>query len=154
MMFMLGVYAERDFNKNFSSQAGITYIKKGADKVSILGYYPCSVRADYLDLDVILKGKLGMKSFNPYGLFGTYIGIKLSAEAEHQTERVNWSPYTSDLNLGLYLGAGSDIIAGKNSAVSIELRYELGMQNLNDGVGTSMVTSNGLKLIAGMKFGL
>jgi hypothetical protein len=149
---MIGIFAERSWSKNFSSQAGLTYIGKGADKVYILGYYPCTVSADFLDLEVLLKGKLGMKGLDPYGLFGTYVGFKLSADAEHMGQSVNWSSHTSDIGLGLYLGAGTDISVGMKSAAFLELRYEFGMQNLNEDVGTSMVTSNGLKLLAGLKF--
>lgn len=154
MTFMLGIIAERNFNKNFSLQTGLTYIKKGADKIYILGYYPCSARADYLDLDVLMKAKLNSKGFTPYGLFGTFVGFKLSAEAKHQNTTIDWSSYTSGINLGLYFGAGIDLNTGKNSAVLIEFRYELGANNVNDGAGTSMVTTNGIKMIAGMKFGL
>jgi hypothetical protein len=154
IMLMAGGFGERSWNKNFSTQVGISYVRKGADRIDILGYYPCSATADYLDIDILLKGKLGMQGFNPYGLFGFFIGIKLSASAEYEGESLDWSSHLNDPNLGLYIGAGTDISVSKNSEAFVEFRYELGMQNLNKDVGPSNVTSQGFKLIAGLKFGL
>ena len=109
---------------------------------------------NYIQVPVMLKAVFGDKSATSFFVeAGPYIAYGLSASAkacfsgECETEDINWEDDgLKRMDFGIQAGAGVNI----NSNLSLNVRYILGLANINDGEET--VKNTGINIAIGYKF--
>jgi hypothetical protein len=132
-----------------SIQPELLYVQKGAqDKNNSKFKY----MLDYIEIPVLLKASFGTTSTKPSIFVGPAIGILMTSKFTDGTTDVDNKDNTNSMDLGLVVGAGVDI-----SKITVDLRYELGLSNINKApagyTGTMPTTNNGaMLLMVGVSF--
>jgi opacity protein-like surface antigen len=138
------------------------YLQKGTKvegNVDAVGKVEQTVKANYLEMPVLVKLALGTSTTKPYLMAGPTIGFLLSAKtitkAAGQEEEEDIKEFVKDIDFGLDFGAGVSFPAG-NNAIFVEGRYALGLTNVNDDPDDpdTKIKTKGIQFMAGISFPL
>jgi hypothetical protein len=154
----MGLYAgalfEVQFSDMFAGQIEAAYSMEGAkEEGTMMGVaYTATVKLDYLEIPILLKVILPVPAVNPYIIVGPALGINLgatvTAEAGGQTHDTDIKDAISGTDFGLAFGAGVAIPMG----LIVELRYTLGLSNINKDNDTVKNHNNVFAILAGWEF--
>lgn len=126
-----GVYANIPIAKSFSFSPELLYSSKGA-KYDSMDYSPAySLHANYLDIPLLVK-YTHSSGFNVET--GPQIGFLLSAKAKADGISVDDKQYLNSTEFAWDFGIGYDL---SSVPLGIELRYDLGLSNLEKSVANS-----------------
>lgn len=99
---------------------------------------------DYLAVPMLLKAKFAAGAVSPFLVAGPALGLRLSS--------ATGSVYKS-INFSLDFGGGLEIPAG-SVAVTLDVRYSLGLTNTLDTTTTLSQKTKALQFLAGVSFPL
>ena len=153
MGYQGGLFLEKGWNRYLSTQTELFYIKRETKDIKI-NHYLYDASADYLDLDLLVKGKFGTHRFNIFAFGGPFLGFLLSSTVKHISENADTALPVSSLNYGFYFGVGFEFFISINNSFFTEFRYELGSANLNKNSYPSVSTQGFSWTLFGFKFGL
>ncbi|MFK8102710.1 MAG: porin family protein [Saprospiraceae bacterium] len=150
----IAIPVEIGITENFSVQPELTYLQKGSSfSFDILGFNTeSSTTLNYFELPVLAKYKfVKTDDLGVYAAAGPTFGYALGGESKVSIQGVEETTdfdfdaeENEDFNrfdLGLSLGAGVEYKAGPGSIV-LDLRYVLGLSNLNGGENDGVTTKN------------
>ncbi len=120
-------------------------------------------KVGFLEIPILLKGKLVHSSVHPYGFVGPSIGITLSSTTT--TEATGFPATDEDTkhevkstDFSVVFGAGAELAVNKNVRVTFDGRYALGLSNVaSDQGGTAQggtVKTRGIQFFAGVLFAI
>lgn len=150
--FLLGVSSEVPLSRSFSFQPELQFIKRGfsvsqATSVDALGVtLPIGARANttvnYIDLPLLVKGKIGMGATRFYGVIGPSVGYAVSARVQPQVTLLfdfNLPAINIDLSDAQYrrtdiaavFGAGAEHNVGSGKLFA-DVRYQHSFNSMID----------------------
>ena len=166
--FIGGGFVSYDFNNLISIQSEVLYSMRGNARVfpeQILGQLiiPESkvvTKLNYIEIPLLLFISFDLNSnIRPKILIGPAISFLLTAKSEAEIysdeegteidQKELWKPN----DYGIIFGIGADYTVGNNKII-LDIRYNLGLADLNDGVGGGKITSNTISLLLGYLIGL
>jgi Outer membrane protein beta-barrel domain len=137
-----------------SAQTGIDFAVKG---VRVDTDFPGTSETSYmsyLEIPLLLRADLPVsKRVAPYVYLGPALGIFLDAHTRFDDGRFYESNRGIEpLDIGLMLGAGTAVNIGENGAVTMDVRYNLGLRNwLSNPIGDSEVFNRAIYLTVGYR---
>lgn len=156
---MFGAAAEIGFGPMFAVQVEPTYDQKG-DKFE-QGSAKQTSTATFLEFPILFKVKFLQGSFKPYAFVGPSIGFTLSSKVkvegagpgfDGETDNKN---NTSSTDFALAFGGGGEYKVAQKVGITGDVRYALGLSNLNKAAGsTTTVKSRGFQILFGVLFHL
>lgn len=152
LLWHLGVGTEFTIHENFTDACYIRFIRKGAEDV--YDYKGAYIIGNYLEIENALKFGLFASPIKPYALMSLAIGFKLGATGYSPSgASVDYSDYLTGSDFGLYFGAGAEIPATSKFSIEPEVKYWLGLSDVNDNNQTPKATvkSNGFQINVGAK---
>ena len=156
--FKFGVLAELGFSPMFAIQVEPMYVMKGSELSE--GNAKAKFKASFLEIPVVLKVKFNAGDITPYIFAGPNIGLLLSAKFEDefnsQTVETDIKDETSSIDFAIDFGAGVGIAAGSGSVIIFDVRYALGLSNLNDNPDdpNTTIKSTGIQILVGAAFAI
>ncbi len=164
MSVLVGGYALVDFPGPFAAQPEMRYLQQGADFTvqfqELSRSSSGSVRLSYLDIPVLARYRvpIGGGGLAPHLLAGPRVGFNLVAESDFESLQggraapSNISNRISGTDFGLEFGGGVDVGFGAVAA-TVDLRYGLGLINIDDEENSDLSLSNrSLMVTAGVRF--
>ena len=132
-------------------QVEAMYLLKGTKaEFDIFGtVFELKLNLAYLSVPVMGRYNLGSGDMSPYIVVGPEFGFLLSAKTKFGDEEEDVKDDFKSLDLGLNIGAGVSMDMGANSVFG-EVRYSLGLSDIDDDDGTTKTT--GIQLFVGMMF--
>lgn len=172
--YSYGISGAYKFSPLFSLEADIFYELKGTkygnEQPSIPGYKPTKITytytLNYIAVPVLAKFYLPLESsILPHLDLGTSFNFLLNSKMSYSEERdpniqlpMVFIPSEFDLNsktnsfdFGLIAGLGVDYHL-PSGIISLETRYELGIANLDKGLGTGPVNNKTFSVFLGYSF--
>ncbi|MFI5253323.1 MAG: porin family protein [Bacteroidota bacterium] len=159
--FMVGGLFEVGLSRLFWLQPEINYVSAGAKTNYVdANNQPgtATLSSNYLEISPLAKCKFGKKDFKPYVFAGPKIGILTGATLDQtlgtQSATQDQKDNTESLNLSIQFGAGTDFNLDQSTTFFGELRYHLGLTNVNKDPTASNVSikTSGLMILIGAKF--
>ncbi|MCB0403565.1 MAG: PorT family protein [Bdellovibrionales bacterium] len=149
---ILGVFWERAFlSERLFIQPGVRYLQKGVNTIlPVLGFgVGGTIAMDAVEVPILFKYKFGTARFNPYVFVGPTFALALIREirllnlvTQTLIDRFN------EFDVGLAIGIGTEFVFAKNFRGFVNLRYSLGLVDLQkDG---DQYYSRGIELTAGV----
>ena len=137
----------------FQNQAGQVFTGSQKNNIS------------YLEFPILIKAKLPTGQVKPYGFLGPALGLRLSSKQEIEVpsagfkEESTADSTTSSMDFGLAFGAGAEFSVAPKVAVTGDVRYVLGLKDLNSGSDQpgqqhQSIKSNGIQFFVGVLFKL
>lgn len=129
-------------------QPELAYASKGAKTQTVV----TTLKLDYLDIPILLKGKFDAGGWWPYILMGPHIGFALSRKVDSTDVSASYK----SMDFGLHFGAGAAVPVASSTSVFLEGRYVLGLANLNNTATSSTISAKNkaIYVLAGMMFTL
>ena len=156
--FKFGALAELGFAPMFAVQIEPMYVMKGA-KLEAQGAKR-NINLSFIEIPILFKVKFVAGSVTPYVFAGPDIGLLLSSNYEDefngQTEETDIKDITSSIDFAIDLGAGVGFAVGPGAVIMFDVRYALGLSNLNDDPNDTQTTikSSGIQIVVGAAFTL
>lgn len=133
LKYLFGAIADFPLYRHLSVQLEVMYIEKGAVLIPLNpddnDYY---INTTYLELPIFLRYDFG-KTFNPYLIAGSFIGINLDSELQTDimgvTFTANSEENTNTYDYGISLGGGLSYKLEQFSFF-VESRYSVGLPNI------------------------
>lgn len=158
--FMVGAAAELGFAKMFYVALEPTYCGKGCTFTA--GAITQTLAYNYLNLPVLFKVKFLKGVVRPYGFLGPNLGILLSATsstvgAAQGNGDVDLKVRTSGTDFALDFGAGAEFNVIPKLAITGDVRYSLGLSNIDNtavaaGATATKLTTGGFQILFGAMF--
>lgn len=153
--FVIGAVAELQFAGMFAAEIEPRYILKGIKYES--GAAKQTVSTSQLELPLHFKVKFLKGSVRPFAFVGPNLGIVLTAKSklegtgnDGETDLKNT---TSSTDFGLDFGGGAEFKVASNIAITGDVRYTLGLSNLDTTPGiTSTTKTRGFQILFGALF--
>jgi len=156
--FLIGGHMDISITGTFSVQPELLYVQKGAEftiEEDIDLRSTTNWKYDYIELPVLLKLHLGERDIKPVIFAGPSIGYNINAKAESLTNEIseteNLKDDTRPFEFGLYFGAGGVMNLSQSTALTIHLRYSLGLSDVDKDSRESW-KSNGIQIVTGVRF--
>ena len=122
-------------------------------------------KLSFLEFPILFKAKLPTGQVKPYGFLGPTIGLRLSAKEEIEVPSAGYKEEstvdstTSSIDFGLAFGAGAEFSVAPKIALTGDIRYVLGLKDLNSskdqpGQQHQSVKTNGIQFFVGVLFKL
>lgn len=156
-----GAFISYDFNDLISLQSEVLYSMKGNTRVfqgQLLAQGSISesrviTKLNYIEIPLLLFISFELNSnIRPKILFGPIISFLQTATAEAEYGGSSYEINTKELwksnDFGIILGSGLDYKVGENKIV-LDIRYNLGLADLDNGIGGGKITSNALSFLLG-----
>lgn len=127
--FVAGAYVDYGLallDNRFSVQAGLDIAQRGNRIARDDGTTYQALDVTYIDVPVLGKATFGNGALRYHALAGPVLSFKQSAELERDGERRAANDVVGT-DLGLAVGVG-----GRRGRLGLELRYVLGMSNINE----------------------
>jgi len=137
-----GLVAQYPLMDYLAIQPELNFIQKGA------GSSAETIKLNYLELPVLLKGQYNLGGVKPFVEAGPKIGLLLSAS--DTTGLITKSDFNS-IDFGFDFGLGVSVPVAENVDVYVEGRYAVGVTNINATAGAS-TTNNGFQVQVGLLF--
>ena len=156
----IAMLAEMGMSESFSIQPELHYIQKGFGvDIDFLGYTISNeAKLNYLELPIHAKYKFGSGGVGGYLLAGPTLGYALSGTVEScengicDKESIEFDEDDGfkRFEIGMSIGAGVTI----NQNIIIDVRYTMGLTNLNeDDFDDIKASNNGIQIGVGYMFG-
>jgi hypothetical protein len=131
--YAFGAMADIPLHHQFSVQLELMYMQKGTLLIPVNhDDNDLYINLNYLELPVFIRYDFG-KSFNPYLIAGSFIGINLSSELHTDimgvTFTANLEENTKNYDYGMSFGGGLSY-SFKAFSLFIESRYSMGLPNI------------------------
>ena len=160
--FKFGVLAELGFSPMLAVQIEPMYAMKGTElEGSVQGQTAKqNFKLSFIEIPILLKVKFTAGSVTPYVFAGPNIGLLLSSDVETefggQTNEVDIKDETSSIDLAVDFGAGVGFAAGPGIVIMFDVRYALGLSDLNDDPQdpNRTIKSTGIQILVGAAFTL
>lgn len=156
--FMVGGFALVDFAGPFALQPELMYVQKGATQEESIGGTTITgtTKLDYIEIPVLAKVQLPVQGgFSPHLFAGPTLGFTVTAEAKTEgggeSETEDLSDEASETDVGLALGGGLDVNLAAGTLM-IDVRYGLGLSNIDDTEGDQSVNNQGYMITVGFAF--
>ncbi|MGE5432811.1 MAG: porin family protein [Syntrophomonadaceae bacterium] len=169
--YTFGLSATYKFSRLISLETDMLYelkgTKHGYEQASLSGYNPTKItyiyNLNYVAIPVLAKIFLPVESpLKPHLALGTSFNFLLNSNMHYTLERdprlnytMEYIPSYYDLNsktnsfdFGLIAGLGADYNLASGT-ISLEARYELGVANLDKGLGTGPVNNKTFSVLLG-----
>lgn len=165
--FIGGGFISYGLTELVSFQSEILYSMKGNTRVipeQILGQVTIPeskvfTKLNYIEIPLLLIIAFDLNSnFRPKILFGPVISFLLTAKSEAESYsggggiEVDQKDLWKSSDYGIIFGVGGDYNIGNNKIV-LDIRYNLGLADLNNGVGGGKITSNTISFMLGYAIG-
>ncbi|MCB0418343.1 MAG: PorT family protein [Bdellovibrionales bacterium] len=149
---IIGVFWERAFlTERLFIQPGLRYIQKGVNTIlPVLGFgVGGTIAMDAVEVPILLKYKFGSARFNPY----VFVGPTFSLALIREIRLLNLVTQTlidrfNEFDIGLAIGVGTEFVFAKNFRGFVNLRYSLGLVDLQK--DADQYYSRGIELTAGV----
>ncbi|NIR43325.1 MAG: PorT family protein [Gemmatimonadetes bacterium] len=161
--FGVGVFGGLQLGKFWSVQAELSYQQKGAKDIAIqIPVRERRIKISYLELQLPLAlypdlGPSGL-TLRLYG--GPYGAIEVACSKE--VDDAAGTPVSSDceagpeaeavllksVDYGIVIGAGVDLAGRDRSGLTLDVRYDVGLANINDG-GVGDVMNRAIQVVVG-----
>ena len=163
--FMIGAISELEFAKMFAVEFSPTFAMKGGGYEDTQGGTDI-LKYSELQLPVLFKVKFLQGMIRPYAFVGPNLGIVMSATrslspAQGQAQDVDIKDNTSGMDFALDFGGGAEYMAMKNLGIFMDVRYSLGLSDLNSpqtpaqqGVTYPTIKTRGFQIMVGSMFHL
>lgn len=157
MTFTFGAAAELEFAKMFAAVAEPRYIQKGVKFES--GSAKQTISTTEIELPIHFKVKFLPGSVRPFAFAGPNVGFVLTSKSKLEGTgndgETDLKSTTSSTNFGLDFGGGVELKAGPNVTLTGDVRYSLGLSNLNSAQGaTGSTKTRGFQILFGALFGI
>ncbi len=154
---MIGAAAEIGFAQMFAIMVEPTYTQKG-NKFEA-GSAKQTISASELQFPVLFKVKFIQGPVRPYAFAGPNIGIVLSAKSKLEGTgndgETDIKSTTSSTDFSLDFGGGAEFKAAPKVSITGDVRYSLGLSNLNSAAGsTQSIKARGFQIQFGALFHL
>jgi hypothetical protein len=160
--FVVGGVFEVGISQLFWLQPEVSYVSGGAKTSGFVGADPATQTNSYNFIEVtpLMKLKFGHKDFKPYIIAGPKVGILTGASQQVDINSANPTSKTTDikdnaesLNLSIDFGAGSDYYIDQQTSLFMDLRYSIGLTNLNKTPNSAETDkTSGFLIMVGAKF--
>jgi hypothetical protein len=114
-------------------EAGALYTTKGT-RVEDSGEDIGVLHFSYLQVPLLLYVEVPMAGrIRPYGVLGPEIGFLLDAEARaNNGTTADWTNIAKPVDVGLIVGAGVAVELNARNTFLFDVRYDLGLMNIDD----------------------
>jgi hypothetical protein len=120
-------------------------------------------KVTFLEFPILAKAKFPAGPVKPYGFLGPALGIRLSAKEEDEVpsagykEETSQDSTTSSIDFSLAFGGGAEFTVAPKVAVTADVRYVLGLKDLNTsadqpGQQHRSIKTNGIQFFVGVLF--
>lgn len=159
--FAAGAVVELGFGKMFAAEVEPRFIQKGVRFEQTVQGQTATPRAtstgSELEIPIHFKVKFIEGPVRPYAIIGPNIGIVLSAKTKFENTQndgeVDTKANTSSTDFGLDFGGGAEFKVASNIALTGDIRYSLGLSNLDATPGsTNSAKARGFQVLAGVLF--
>jgi hypothetical protein len=165
--FLGGGQVDFWFNNFFAISAQVLYDQKGTQQSSALN--TDDVILNYFEIPILLKASMGIGNFYPYVCAGPSVGLFLSGSEKFSgtyTTENSPSPQTGDttfaidrstmntLDVSADIGAGVSFKMPSGVMLFLEATDAIGLVNIANSYGESVVKSQDIRLAAGILFPL
>jgi hypothetical protein len=157
-----GGLAEFGLTNMISLQPEVLYVMSGGTSALQIGNYPAEyfhLQYDYLEIPLLVKVKFAQDDLRPYVFGGPAIGFNTSAQDDIEggltpfSSGGNIKSGTESLNCSVDLGAGAEYPLTSSAQIFADVRYALGITNINTYNAGSVKTGD-VRIFAGVKFRL
>jgi hypothetical protein len=157
MGFGLGGVLEIGINEMFFIQPELMYLMGGA-KTDVTGG-TITIKYDVIEIPILAKAKFGTSEIKPYAMAGPNIGFTMKSEMEQAptggtATTTDLKNNTEGMNLALDFGGGAEYALDAKTTLFGDIRYSLGLTNLDKAGGGGSTKTTGFQLFVGMKFGM
>lgn len=166
--FVGGIFLKYNINEMFSIQPEVLVAVKGgrqdAGKRTVAGVAVPSQRFDYnltyLDIPVLVNVTFPTQSpISPKLFFGPQVGFLLNAKEkfEENGKQIHDKDIKSNMtkaDFSLVFGAGLDVAVTAKAKVLLDLRYDLGLTDLDKGFSKTKTRNRGFMIMGGFSFAL
>jgi opacity protein-like surface antigen len=156
---MFGAAAEIGFANMFAVQLEPTYNQKG-DKFE-QGSAKITDTGTFLEIPILFKAKFLQGSVKPYAFAGPSIGFVLTSKTKTEgvgagyDGEVDTKSTTSSTDFAIAFGGGVQYLVAPKIGITGDVRYSLGLSNLNKTAGsTQTVKTRGFQILFGALFHL
>ena len=151
--FGIGGVLEIGVNEMFFIQPELTYLMGGAKYTYTGG--ETDQNYDVLSIPVLVKAKFGTGEIKPYVFAGPELGFTMKSEQTVGTTTTDIKSNTASTNFSLDFGGGAEYKLNPSTGLFADLRYSLGLSNLNNVSGSATtVKTTGIQFFVGVKFGI
>ncbi|HTY01111.1 MAG TPA: porin family protein [Bacteroidota bacterium] len=162
--FMIGAMSELEFAKMFAVEFSPTYVMKGGGYQDTQGGTDIG-KYNELELPILFKVKFLQGMIRPYAFVGPNIGLVMSATealtpAGGQEQDTDVKSNTSSIDFALDFGGGAELMVMKNLGILMDVRYSLGLSNINSATQQQpnetipTVHASGFQIMVGSMFHL
>ncbi len=160
--FMVGAVGELEFARMFAVQLEPGYNYKATKWEDTQGGKRTWSTGE-LQIPILFKVKFLEGTVRPYGFLGPNLGIVLSARdkiegTQNSNQDVDVKNSTSSIDFALDFGGGAELKVAPNIFVTGDVRYSLGLNNLNSppnlqpGEQSISIKSRGFQVLFGVLF--
>jgi len=162
LTFLVAAQAELVFAKMFGLQIEPGYASKSTRWEDQLGGKR-TISISEIQIPILFKILILQGTVQPYGFLGPNLGIVASAsdkiETPQGTQETDIKKNVSSLDFALDFGGGVKFNITRNVALTGDVRYSLGLSNLNNtqvpaGVTAPSAKSRGLHILLGALFAI
>jgi hypothetical protein len=166
--FSGGLFFQYNLNKTFALRADPGFERKGYFASYTYNIYQNNstekdrANFNYLTIPILIRASIGTK-IRYFINAGPYIGFLLSEKEKYTPPNsasliYNYTSYYKTTDIGITAGLGLAIPIKENFALSVEIRNNLGLMNINKNTienGTGKIKTNSTNLLLGFayKFG-
>lgn len=166
--FIAGIFGQYNFNSNYSLKLAANYQQKGSkleiSQQDIKGndyVLDGKLKLEYITIPLLFRGNFGSTGVKFFANAGPYLGIlmtnKTTIDANTQYNEpgrtVDNTDSTKSTDFGVTAGIGLQIPIATKSALTFEIRDDIGLTNISDYTSDGSTKTNSLSFIVGITFG-
>ncbi len=166
--FIAGIFGQYNFNSNYSLKLAANYQQKGSkleiSQQDLQGYdyvLDGKLKLEYITIPLLFRGTFGSTGVKFFANAGPYLGIlmtnKTTIDANTQYNEpgrtVDNTDSTKSTDFGVSAGIGLLIPIATKSALTFEIRDDIGLTNISDYTSDGSTKTNSLSFIVGITFG-
>lgn len=166
--FLAGIFGQYNFNSTYSLKLAANYQQKGSkleiSQQDLQGYdyvLDGKIKLEYITIPLLFRGTFGSSNVKFFVNAGPYLGIlmtnKTTINANSQYNEpgrtVDNTDSTKSTDFGVSAGLGLQIPIATKSALTFEIRDDIGLTNISDYTSDGSTKTNSLSFIVGLTFG-
>lgn len=166
--FLAGIFGQYNFNSNYSLKLAANYQQKGSkleisqqDTKGFDYVLDGKIKLEYITIPLLFRGTFGTSSVKFFVNAGPYLGIlmtnKTTIDANSQYNEpgrtVDNTDSTESTDFGVSAGIGLQIPVASKSALTFELRDDIGLTDISKYTSDESTKTNSFSIIVGLTFG-